>query len=69
MKRIAQEKEDAAQITMNQKQDAADKMQLLGLSKDKLTITQLKTLLARLKQHWDKDVPTKKVELQQQLVE
>ena len=44
-------------------------MQALGLSRDKLTITQSKTLLAPLKQHGDKTVPPKKAELKRKLVE
>ena len=53
---------------MKQKQDAAEKLQAIGLPRDKLTINKLKTRLLPLKQYGDKAVPTKKAELQRWLV-
>ena len=44
-------------------------MQALGLLRDKLTITQLKTRWVPLKQYEEKAVSTKKAELQRRLVE
>ena len=51
------------------KQDAVDHLESLGVSRDKLIISQIKTLLAPLKRQGDKALPTLKVDLQRQLVE
>ena len=48
-KRIAQDKGDAAQVALKNKRSAVDKLKSLGISRDKLTISHIKTLLAPLK--------------------
>ena len=68
-KRIAQEKEDAAQVVIKDKHTAAEHLRSLGISRDKLTIIQIKVMLAPLKRQGDNALPILKADLQKQLVE
>ena len=62
-KRIAQEKGDVAQVTLNNKRAAADNLKFLGISADKPTISQIKMLLAPLNRQDDKALSTLKTDL------
>ena len=66
--RLAKEKGDKACLLHASKVAKANEIKALGKSPDKLTILQLKTLLAPLKRTWDKGVPSKKSELLLKLI-
>ena len=68
-KRIAEEKGEAARVAQREKQAAADILKSKNISRDKLSISQIKTLLAPLKRQGDKALPTLKADLHKRLVE
>ena len=68
-KRIAEEKGDAARVAQRTKQAAADILKSRNISKDKLTISQIKTMLAPLKRTGDKALPTLNADIHKRLVE
>ena len=69
IKRAAKEKGEALKVALLEKIRKANKVRELGKPNDKLTIGQLKILLAPLKRTDDKKLPTKKNELIALLVE
>ena len=68
-KRIAEEKGEAARVTQREKQAAADILKSQNISQNKLTVSQIKTLLGPLKRQGDKALPTLKADLLKRLVE
>ena len=67
-KRIAKEKGDISRLACNVKVKSALEIKVLGKSPDKLTISQLKILLAPLKRKEDVAMPTNKSVLLETLV-
>ena len=68
-RRLAKERGDEARLLHASKVAKANEIKELGKSPDKLTIHQLKTLLAPLKRTGDKGVPSRKSELLLKLIE
>ena len=68
-KRLAKEKGDEARLLHASKVAKANEVKALGKTPDKLTISQIKTLLAPLKRPEDKGLPSKKSELLLTLIE
>ena len=63
------EKGEAARLVLQAKVVAANEIKALGVTRDKLTVAQLKILLAPLKRIGDRAMPTKKQDLILRIIE
>ena len=68
-KKIANEKGEAARLLLQAKVTAANTIKALGIATDKLTVAQLKFLLAPLKRIGDRAMSTNKKDLNLRLIE